>query len=201
MESDGDLVGDALADAASYSRLIERHWRTLVGLAYQKLGNLVDAEEVVQRGFIQAYRSLKDLRDPTRFLPWVARIVSRLAGEEISRRNRSNQVTLQEELAPELVDRQAQRAISEEAHQILEAIGELPEPYRITLTLRFQENLTGAEIARLLGEPGGTIRSRITRGLRMLKEKLDHDQPHSSGANSSSAASIRASSALDHDSE
>lgn len=173
MQDDEELVRLALADAEQFSRLIERHWRTLVGLAYQKLGNVVDAEEVVQRGFIQAYRSLKNLREQSRFLPWVARIVSRLAGEELSRRGRHATLALQEGLAPETVDRKAMRAISEEADQVLRTIGELPEPYRMTLTLRFQENLTGAEIARLLGEPSGTIRSRITRGLRLLKDKVD----------------------------
>lgn len=181
MAKDEELVRQALEEAEQYRLLIDKHWRTLIGLAYQKLGNLVDAEDVVQRGFIQAYRSLKDLRDPARFLPWIARIVSRLAGEEISRRARGGHLTLQEELAPPVSDEREERAISEDAHRVLQAIGDLPEPYRVTLTLRFQENLTGAEIARLLGEPGGTIRSRITRGLRLLKERLSHElRPHGS---------------------
>jgi len=174
MRDDGHLVSLALKDPTQYGKLIEKHWQTLIGLAFQKLGNLVDAEEVVQKGFVQAYRSLPSLREQNRFLPWVARIVSRMAGEEIGRRKRSGAVRLQEEIIEGAVAA-APPILSEQHNQVLHAVAELPEPYRVTMTLRFQENLTGIEIARLLGEPAGTIRSRITRGIRLLREKLEHE--------------------------
>jgi len=173
MADDEELVKRALEDAEQYGRLVEKHWRTLVGLAFQKLGNLVDAEDVAQRGLVQAYRSLKDLREQGRFLPWVARIVSRLAGEEIGRRTRNASVSLHEEAAVNVSSPSAATTLDTEMNEKLnEAMGELPENYRVTLILRYQENLSGAEIAQLLGEPSGTIRSRITRGLRLLHERL-----------------------------
>ena len=170
MRDDGHLVSLALKDPAQYGKLIERHWQTLIGLAFQKLGNVVDAEETVQRGFVQAYKSLPSLREQNRFLPWIARIVSRLAGEELIRRKRSGTLSLQEEITET-----AAPALTEKDQRMLGAVAELPDPYRITMTLRFQENLTGIEIARLLGEPAGTIRSRITRGIRLLRDTLEHE--------------------------
>lgn len=172
MEEDGHLVRLALADPAQYGKLIGKHWQTLIGLAYQRLRDMTEAEEVVQRGFIQAYKSLADLREADRFLPWIVRIVSRLAGEESQRRRRTAVVPLDGIREPATG---GGPVMGEEPSRALDALAELPEPYRLTLTLRFQENLTGAEISTLLGEPSGTIRSRITRGIRLLKEKLEHE--------------------------
>jgi RNA polymerase sigma-70 factor, ECF subfamily len=49
----------------------------------------------------------------------------------------------------------------------------LPDPYRLALTLRYLEGLDYDDICRILDVPGGTARSHVARGLRLLRERMD----------------------------
>ena len=57
-------------------------------------------------------------------------------------------------------------------HAVLGAVAGLPDKYRVVITMRYVEGLSCARIARLLGEPAGTVRSRLSRAHARLKKKL-----------------------------
>src|SRR5262245_12342233 len=59
--------------------------------------------------------------------------------------------------------------------RVVEAVLALPEPYRATILLRFFEDLSPSAIARRLGIPSATVRSRLMRGLEQLRERLDRE--------------------------
>ena len=55
---------------------------------------------------------------------------------------------------------------------VMSALAELPEEYRLVLTLRFLEGMRAKDIAEHLGEPPGTVRNRVFRASAMLRDKL-----------------------------
>lgn len=179
--ADGELVRRALAgDTGAFGALIERYERVIGSLCRQKVGRATDAEDVVQEAFLKAFAKLDTLGDPDRFGPWVYGIAFRAAVDHHRRRGRSGRIVSLEmfrdegghdppdghESAPEAALRR------EEAERVLEAVGALPDRYRLVLTLRYQGHMSYREIAEHLGEPDGTVANRLHRAVHMLRERL-----------------------------
>ena len=61
-------------DQSAFARLMERHRPGLLNLALSQVGNLSEAEDLVQEAFIQAYQHLKTLQEPEKFPGWIYRI-------------------------------------------------------------------------------------------------------------------------------
>lgn len=130
-----------------------------------------DAEDLIQGAFLEAieHAGRWDQQRPLR--PWLIGIVVRLARRERERRQRQRP-------DPERLARPAplppdQQAASEEVAQALEeALRGLPPSYRPTLAMRLVHGLTPTEIAHTLGEPIATVKSRLQRGLGMLRRNL-----------------------------
>jgi len=129
------------------------------------------SEDVVQSAWLEALeRRPAELRNP---LAWMASVTRNLARDwrraEGRRAARERSAARPEALpsAGELAEREGTlRAVTE-------AVLALDEPYRATILLRYHEGLELAEIARRGGEPLATVRSRHTRALERLRERLD----------------------------
>lgn len=179
--TDGTLVRRALAgDRAAFGDLCDRYARIVGVLALQKVGNAGDAEDVVQEAFLKAYAALGELEDPERFGSWLYGIAFRAAIDHHRRRERRGGGALSLDA---LRERQVDLAAADEpavdglarresSARVLEALGALPDKYRLVLTLRYQAALSYKEIAEHLGEPPGTVANRIHRAAAMLKERL-----------------------------
>jgi RNA polymerase sigma-70 factor (ECF subfamily) len=149
-------------------------------LALQKVGHRADAEDIVQEAFVRAYRALETLRDPDKFGAWVYHIALKLCIDWVRKRERRD--------APASLDDSSVRSEasgqatspaplqilleSEEERKVLSAIGDLPDKYRLIVTLRYVRKLSYKEIADHLGEPAGTVANRIHRATKMLKDSL-----------------------------
>jgi RNA polymerase sigma-70 factor (ECF subfamily) len=138
------------------------HGVLLARVPYGEVGDLV------QDVFLVAFRSLRTLRDCTRFGPWVA-MIARNRAIDFHRRARETE-ELHEGLA------QAERP-SAEAAEVLEIIRSLPEAYRETLVLRLVEGMTGPEIASRTGLQPASVRVNLHRGMKLLREKLGTKGP------------------------
>jgi RNA polymerase sigma-70 factor (ECF subfamily) len=165
-------------DRDAYRALVDKYWRVIAILAYQKLGDRGDAEDVAQETFLRAYRSLGRLKDPAKFFRWVVRISRRVTLDRLRARRRNRMGTLDglaAEFEPEATTPSAAALVVErdQAARALVAIGRLPERYRVVLTLRYLVGHEPKRIAAILGEPDGTIRNRIFRGLDRLRRMLD----------------------------
>ncbi len=181
--SDGELVRRTLAgEREAFGDLCDRYARVLGVLALQKVGNPADAEDVVQEALLKAYAALEELEDPERFGSWIYGIAFRAAVDLHRRRGRcaGSPVSLEalREARAEPAAAGGAGAAHEEAERresaakVMEALGALPERYRLVLTLRYHEMLSYREIAEHLGEPPGTISNRIHRAAAMLRERL-----------------------------
>ena len=141
-------------------------------VAYSVLRQRQDAEDVAQDAFVRAYRRFAQLRDRERFRPWLVRMTFRLAID----RRRSDLRRNERELATSQIagpPRPDDAAVSaERAARLWEAIDALPEKLRLVTVLAAIEGESMADIARLVGAPEGTIKSRLFDARRILAEKL-----------------------------
>lgn len=177
--TDAELVRSTLGgDREAFGRLVERYERVVGALAFQKLLNVADAEDVTQETFVKAYASLRDLRDAARFGTWLYGIALHAATDRLRERARGSGSVSIEALRegggepaalggalPEVERR-------EQARKVQEAVGDLPDKYRIVLTLRYVKLMSYRSIAEHLGEPPGTISNRIHRAVGMLRDRL-----------------------------
>jgi RNA polymerase sigma-70 factor (ECF subfamily) len=178
--SDGDLVRRTRSgDRAAFGDLCDRYAKVVGVLAYQKIGNAGEAEDVVQEAFLKAYAALDELEDPERFGSWLYGIAFRAAIDWHRRRGRRGpSVSLDAGDGRRLeLAAGGEAAVDgllrdESARKVLEALGALPEKYRLVLTLRYLRAMSYKEIAEHLGEPAGTVANRIHRAAGLLREKL-----------------------------
>ncbi len=175
--SDGELVRKTLAgDREAFGTLVERYERLLGVLAFQKVGNRGEAEDVAQEAFLKAFAALEELRDPERFGPWLYGIAFRAAMDQLRRRGRRGVVVPLGDVEAEAPgageDASGAASRREQSERLVAALGELPDKYRLVLTLRYQKMMSYQEIAAHLEEPSGTIANRIHRAVKMLRGKL-----------------------------
>jgi RNA polymerase sigma-70 factor, ECF subfamily len=162
---------------AAVEEAVREHSRTVYRIAFSVLRNQHDAEDATQETFVRLLRHGKQQRlaSVRHLRAWLARVVWRVA---LDRRKAVPEVSLHE--AAEAVSSLRANgagadeiAASEQMKLLLGRLIEgLPRPLRDTLNLSLSEELSSPEIAAVLGIPEGSVRERLWRARRMLKEKL-----------------------------
>jgi RNA polymerase sigma-70 factor, ECF subfamily len=177
-ETDALLVSAAQGgNQEAFRKLFERYFRLVSVMIYQKVPAAADVEDLTQETFLRAWRGLPALRTPTRFMPWLMKIARRLIADWHRRAVREPGFVHQPlEAVAHTDDSGRQLAAAEDHRRLLQALDQLPERYRLVLTFRFLEGLAPQDIARRLGEPGGTIRNRIFRGLEKLAALMEQSR-------------------------
>jgi RNA polymerase sigma-70 factor (ECF subfamily) len=134
------------------------------------------AEDVLQDVFILIHGKLGWLREPRHFRAWAFRIDAREAFLSVAkdrRRPGANAVAalggLEDPTRPDPL-----RAVEKERMPGL--VGDLPAGSRAVLTLHYLDDLPLTEVADVLGLPVGTVKSRLSYGLRLLRERLNIDE-------------------------
>lgn len=171
-------------DTQAFGRLVEAYQRPAVSKAYRLLGNSDDAAEVVQDAFLRAYRALSRLNDPSRFGPWLMRIVSNLSLN--ARRSRKSAGTVEWDEArgtdgatsgegePVVAsfgpDAEAQ---GREMQQALDAaLSSLPEKQRLSLVLFTIEGWAQKDIAEFLECSIENVKWNVFQARKRLREML-----------------------------
>jgi len=156
----------------AFGKLVARLEKSVYALVLQKVADRDIASDLTQRVFLEAFRSLAKLRKPEKFRGWLYRLAARVCSRwlKTERRHQASGGTGEGASdvlgnVPEAVSLQPSAALEQKELQqaVLRALGELPEKYRIVVTLRYLEGMSAAEIARRLDQPEGSIRSRLFR--------------------------------------
>jgi len=173
-KTDEQLVEQALAaDKDSFGELVERYWSMAVGIAYSRLMNAAEAEDVAQESFMQAYSELNKLRDRQRFAGWLSKIVRHKSIDLIRKNVRTGTVALSEHDLQNLTPVSNNPGLTEQQHSFVrQAVRDLPEKFRRVVLMRFIGNLSTAEIARQLGKKPGTVRVWLHRAYRKLRDEV-----------------------------
>jgi RNA polymerase sigma factor (sigma-70 family) len=173
--SDEALLGAvARSDEAALAELYDRFGRMAYGLALRVLRDSTLAEDAVQDAFLNVWRSAESFQaDRSKASTWVLTFVHRRAVDLVRREERRR--TEPEEAAPvragpgadEDVERRSKREV------VQDALRQLPVDQRQAIELAYYGGYTQSELAERLGEPLGTIKSRMFTGLQRLRALLD----------------------------
>ena len=143
-------------------------------VAFSVLRHRQDAEDVAQEAFVKAYRSFRQLRDRDRFRAWLVRMTWRLAIDR-QRNDRRRASREQEHAEPSILPAETTAeavGARERAEHLWAAIDALPEKLRVVVVLSNIEERDISDVARLLGLPPGTVKSRLFVARQRLKEQL-----------------------------
>jgi RNA polymerase sigma-70 factor (ECF subfamily) len=150
-----------------YAPVLFRHLRHVMGDAGR-------AEDALQDVFVLAYRKLRWLRDPASVRPWLYRMATRHALRTLRARSRRLESQLLDEewaqITRHATEASLERSLTSEQARI--AIAQLPAISRAVLSLHYLEALPLADVARVLGIPVGTAKSRLAAGLGRLRRLL-----------------------------
>ena len=182
--SDQELLALLATDLYQhFKQVVIRYQHRLYAFARRLTISPQDAEDIVQEAFVSAYVSLENYPpqriQTLKLQPWLYRVTLNVYTHH-ARGSHLHLVPLHlTDDSPflEIADREDERpeAIFEhlERHQELEAlIAQLPERYRVSVTCYYFEHLNYQEIAELLDSPVGTIKSNVSRGIRLLRTLL-----------------------------
>jgi RNA polymerase sigma factor (sigma-70 family) len=151
--------------------LAEHDW--LSALARRLVVDAGTADDLVQETWLTALRSPPRHRRGLR--GWLATVLRHRATDARVRDQRERRRAERAPPARPADDPAEVVARAELAQRVARLTLALPEPYRATILMRYHRGRSPKEIAERLGEPAGTVRSRLKRGLDMLRVKLDGD--------------------------
>ena len=179
---DKQLVRQAReGDETAWTELVRQHQEALFRLAYLHLGDAAEAQDAAQEALIRVYRSLHRFDDKRELKPWMLSIAANVARNRKRSLGRYWAVLKRWREAREEIeeDFRASEARGESAELLWEAIRSLNGRDSEILYLRYFLELPVRECAEVLNVAEGTIKSRTTRALLRLKEKLasDFDDP------------------------
>ncbi len=175
---DGALVaqvasGDAQALRALYDRCSRRAFSVALGV----LTNRGEAEDVVQETFLQVWRQAKRF-DARRggAMAWIVTIARSRAIDRLRARGAADRAVASAGAEPRAASTPSPVEAAEHAElrrQVADALAELPAEQRRALELAYFRGLSQAEIASELGDPLGTVKTRVRLGLGKLASLLD----------------------------
>lgn len=168
----------ARGDHAAFGALVEQYQEVAFRAAYLIVRDSQAAEDVAQDAFIRAFRHLDSFRQGEPFRPWLLRIVTNTAINEVrARQRRGGLLGRFAAVAPASVDAPEVSLADEHASMLARAINELPLDDRIVLHLRYFLDLPEREIAATIGKPAGTVKSRLHRASKRLRELIERKYP------------------------
>lgn len=170
-------------DRREFDALVERYHKQAYNIAYRMAGNHADAEDLTQEAFIRAFRFFGQYRRELPFDSWLYKIMSNVFIDRLRRKPKARirsldqpVVTEDGEAAFDVADTAAgpeERILSREMDgHIQAALDTLPEVFRLTVIYADIEGLSYEEIADATKTNIGTVRSRLHRGRRLLRNKL-----------------------------
>ena len=146
---------------ALYHRHVDTVWR----ICYSFMKNRADTEDMVQEAFLRAYFWDKHFRSEEHEKAWLIVTASNLCKDALKRAWRRD----------EPLEDHLELAASGREAQVLEAVLALPERYKTAVYLYYYEGYSLKEIASILDCPQATVRTRLARARKQLKQMLGGD--------------------------
>jgi RNA polymerase sigma-70 factor (ECF subfamily) len=169
-----------------FDNLVRRYHKQAYNIAYRLTGNHTDAEDLTQEAFVRAFRFFDNYRRDLPFENWLYRIMSNLFVDDLRRRPKArvqsldapvgNDATSESNAFLEIPDtrEEPERVVLHEEldERIQKALASLPADFRMTVILADIEGMSYEEISETMGCSLGTVRSRLHRGRKLLRNKL-----------------------------
>jgi RNA polymerase sigma-70 factor (ECF subfamily) len=183
---DGELVDLAMSgDAAAFDAIMKRYDRRLYRVARAVVGNDSDAEDVLQEAYMRAFTHLSSFQGKSSLATWLTGITLNEARGSLRRRRPAVEIGILDSISDQGesrvilfptahagADPEAASARAEMRRVLERAIDGLPEAFRLVFILRDVEELSTDETANALGLRPGTVKTRLHRARRLLRDSL-----------------------------
>ena len=168
-------------DRAAFEELVRRTSRLVYARLYLDTGDAHRAEDLLQETLLTAFRTIGQLTQAERFRPWILRIAQNAAVDAVRYENRKKRTpTPQVRAEPVCPEAHAER--EELREKVLAVLRELPEEYRLPLTLRYLVGADYETIQTQMGLSNGSLRGLLRRGMERLRgdmrKALGDNFPH-----------------------
>ncbi len=179
---EAELIARAKSGQVSaYEELVSMHEETAFRAAYLVLSDASDAKDAAQEAFVKAYRALGRFKPDRPFRPWLVTIVlneARNARKAVQRRGELAQRYAETQREGDPAPSPESAALDAERRRILlDAIGRLKSEDQSVIQMRYFLGLSDIEIAEALGTRRGTVRSRLSRASRRLRDVIERHYP------------------------
>lgn len=176
---DGYIINKCLnGDPSAFGLLVDKYKESVYALAYSKLHNFHDAEDITQEVFIKAYQRLRMLKRWESFLAWLYAITSNLCKNLVRTKSHRLDQPFPEDQETAIIENHSLgfyrqdltgRNMQEALHEAME---KLPETHQQVLSLYYLGGMSNKEIANFLGTNTNTIEKRLSRARGELREEI-----------------------------
>ena len=180
-KDDVELIRNILVgDEAAFSTLVKKYQKGVHALVWRKVKDFHIAEEITQDAFLQAHKKLASLKNPSQFAGWLYVIADRLCRAWFRKKQRQNmqslettgEETLEKTAYANYVCEQRDGAALECQREIVQKLmAKLPESERTVMVLYYLGEMTREEISKFLGVSPNTVKSRLQRARKRLKDE------------------------------
>lgn len=134
-------------------------------LSYSILKNEADAQDAVQETIYKSYKNLENLKDKKKFKTWIYKILTNVSFEILN--SKKNYLDIDEQ------DVQSEREDIDTNLSLWNAVQELKQPYRTTITLFYYEDMSIKEISKITGTNVDAVKKQLSRGREKIKEVME----------------------------
>ena len=166
-------------DERAYVELVNRYKDRLLNFVFQFLGDIEQAEDVVQDTMLRLYEKKHYYKEIAKFSTWLYTIARNLANTELRKKKRKkttylSQLSKERQFEIPAIQDDVDQSIQNEFinDRIQSAISNLPEHFKVVIILRDIQELSYEEISNIVEVPLGTIKSRINRARIQLQAEL-----------------------------
>ncbi|WP_257529758.1 RNA polymerase sigma factor [Irregularibacter muris] len=161
---------------SEFEWIVEEYKNKIYTLAYGYTMDAYMAQDLTQEILMKVYQNIRSFQGQSSFSTWLYRVAKNQCIDWIRKNKRRIDHTILEDGEREFRDLRPspeEKAIKEETNQRLyDALGQLPERYRVPLMMFHFQELSYEEIGKALGLPSKTVATQLYRGKKLLREKL-----------------------------
>jgi RNA polymerase sigma-70 factor (ECF subfamily) len=177
-----DIIKQAqTGNLSAFNQLVMAYQGTAYNVAYRVIGNRDAAADATQDAFLKAYKAIKQYQGGS-FRSWLLRIVTNTCYDQLRYKSRRPTTSLDDltenpdDHSDRLIsqtERPEERVLRRELNQLIQiGIDTLPDDQRLVLVLSDVQGFSYQEIAEIIDQPLGTVKSRLSRGRRRLRDFL-----------------------------
>lgn len=162
-------------DAKAFAALVKQYKRLVFHIVQRLVLDADDMEDICQEVFIKVFKQINRFTFESRLSTWIARIAYSTAVDYLRKYRKKNMIyDAQEHDLPDVDDLGPQELLvqTDISGYVRKLIDQLPEQYRLILTLYHLDEFSYEEIKQITGLPEGTVKSYLFRSRKLLKEKL-----------------------------
>ncbi|HZK18926.1 MAG TPA: sigma-70 family RNA polymerase sigma factor [Clostridia bacterium] len=174
-------------DLDAFEELVRRYENKVYSIAFRFMGNHADASDIAQEAFIRLYQALPRYREEAGLTTWMYHITANACRDELRKKQRARLIPLNDYITETFEGSNTAKSGTnpeeelerlELQEQVQLCLNKLTDEHRIILILREMQDLSYEEISEVLKCSMGTVKSRLNRARKALREKLLEQMEH-----------------------